>query len=250
MPMLDVYQGRPLANRRRWSDTVLMEPLLVLLPGLDGTRFLFEPMLREWGAETVTVSSPRSLPSDYTTLLPAVLEALPQDRDFILLGWSFSGPLALMAAATQPARLRGVVLCASFVEKPIAWVPKLARFFAWPALFRFTGSLSVAKTVLAGHRSKEINSLIKQAHSAVPSPVMAARVRQVLTVDVRKELLECPVPILYLAAKSDRVVPRRNAARIRRMRPDVEVRTITGPHIALATNPAEAAAEIRRFAQR
>lgn len=229
------------------TDTVPMDPVLVLLPGLDGTRHLFEPFLRAWPGESIVVSYPRQLPSDYPSLLPVVLDALPEDREFILLGWSFSGPLALMAAALRPAGLRGLILCASFVTKPIPWVPKLARHVAWPALFGFTGALSIAKTVLAGHGSKEVNELIKRAHGEVPSAVMAARVRALLAVDVREQLASCPVPAFYLAAKGDRVVPHRNARQIQRIRPDVEVRFIPGPHIALATHPAEAAAEIGRF---
>ncbi|QDV08914.1 Alpha/beta hydrolase family protein [Planctomycetes bacterium Poly30] len=222
-------------------------PTLVLLPGLDGTRFLFEPFLRAWGSEAMVVTYPTTLPSDYDTLLPLVLAALPKGRDFVLLGWSFSGPLALMAAATRPERLKGVVLCASFVEKPLPWVPVFARHFTWPVLFGFTGSLAIAKTALAGYGSKEVNALIGRAHDAVPSAVMAARVREVLTVDVRDELVQCPVPVLYLEAARDRIVPRRNLERIQQMRPDVLVRTIPGPHIALAIHPIEAAEAIRRF---
>lgn len=227
-----------------------MQPLLVLLPGLDGTKHLFEPLLREWEGECLTVGYPATLPSDYATLLPLVLEALPRDREYLLLGWSFSGPLALMAAVREPQGLRGVVLCASFVEKPIVWAPRFARHFAWPALFGFTGALSVAKTVLAGHGSKEVNALIRQAHGAVPAAVMAARVRQILVADAAEELRECPVPVYYLGAANDRVVMRHNFRRIQQLRPDVEAHWIDGPHLAMATNPADAAAGLRLFASR
>ena len=197
--------------------------------------------------EAITVEYPKSVPSDYDTLLPLVLEALPKGREFVLLGWSFSGPLALMAAASQPPGLQGVVLCASFVQKPLGWVPKLARHFTWPFLFSVSGSMAVAKTVLAGFGSPEVNRLIKAAHDAVPAKVMAARVRQVLTADVRSELQACAVPILYLEAASDRIVPKRNLEGILRLRPDVAVRTIPGPHLALALSQEAAATELRAF---
>ena len=224
-----------------------MTPLLVLLPGLDGTPILFEPILDKLGIEALPVSYPQTVPSDYDTLLPVVLAGLPKDRDFVLLGWSFSGPLALMAAATRPPGLRGVVLCASFVQKPLGWVPKFARHLAWPVMFRISGSMAVAKTVLAGFGNPVVNRLIKKAHDAVPPKAMAARVKQVLTVDVRDELKACPVPILYLEAASDRIVPKRNVRSILRVRPDVVVRTIPGPHLALALSPDAAATELRAF---
>ena len=51
-------------------------------------------------------------PNSYQDLLPYVLELLSTQGDYVLLGWSFSGPLALMAACTRPSGLRAVVLCA------------------------------------------------------------------------------------------------------------------------------------------
>jgi pimeloyl-ACP methyl ester carboxylesterase len=76
---------------------------------------------------------------------------------------------------------------------------------------------------------------------------MAARVHATLTVDVRSELADCTVPILYLAATRDFVVPRTNLRRIQRQRADVTTRLIDGPHLALATNPRDSARAIEEF---
>ena len=146
--------------------------------------------------------------------------------------------------------IRDRILCASFVRKPLAFVPRFARHFAKPFLFSVSGSMSVAKTVLAGFGNPEVNRLIKEAHKAVSSRVMASRVRQVLAVDVRPELGACPVPILYLEAASDRIVPARNRREICRIRPDVTVKLIPGPHLALALSPDEGAAELSAFIER
>lgn len=225
-----------------------MEPLLILLSGLDGTECLLGPIVRAWGPDAVAVAYPAELPSDYAARLPLVIQSLPVDRDFILLGWSFSGPLALMAAAAMPARLKGVVLCATFVEKPLPLVPQFARRLTIPALYRLPGSRPLATRILSSTRAKEAHALIELALDAVPTSEVAARVRQVLSVNAADELMSCPVPILDLRALTDRVVPRLNAERIKRMRPDVEIRTTPGPHFAFATQAAEAPAEIHRFA--
>jgi pimeloyl-ACP methyl ester carboxylesterase len=88
---------------------------LMLLPGLDGSGVLFRPLIRQLGLELqpVIVPYPPREVLGYDELLSLVLEALPRSSPFILLGESFSGPLALMAAATLPKGLRGVILCAS-----------------------------------------------------------------------------------------------------------------------------------------
>jgi len=221
----------------------------VLLPGLDGTPTLFEPLIDALAAPSTTVQYPDALPSDYEALLPHVLNALPSDKPFILLGWSFSGPLALMAAATKPPGLLGVVLAASFVEKPLRSVPAFARFLLPSLAFRFSGSLAIAKTALAGAGTPELNALLRRAHSSTSATVMAARVRQVLTCDARVELEACTTSILYLGAEHDRLVPAHNADSIRTKNKRVQVRTIPGPHLALAMHAQEAASVLEEFAQ-
>lgn len=220
---------------------------IVLLPGLDGTTVLFEPLLAELAPEARAVEYPRTLPSDYESLLPLVLESLPRDEDFILIGWSFSGPLALMAAATRPRGLRGVVLCASFVQKPLAWVPSAARYCVRTWMLRFSGGIARSRLMLGRDRTPALEELLARALGDVPPAVLAARLRQVLRVDVREELRSCPVPILYLGADADLVVPQRNARVIQRERPDVRTQFIAGPHLALTCNPGAAASALREF---
>src|SRR5262249_29393772 len=102
---------------------------LVLLPGLDGTSILFRPFIRALppGIEARCVEYASAGPHDYAGLLPTIRAACSGLDDFVILGWSFSGPLALRAAAESPPGLRGVVICASFVSAP--WPP--LRWLRW-----------------------------------------------------------------------------------------------------------------------
>src|SRR4051812_43266913 len=98
-----------------------MTPLtVVLLPGLDGTGTLFGPVLDHLPPDLrpLVVTYPTEEPLGYEQLLAHVLERLPTSAPFVLLGESFSGPLALMASSRSPVGLRGVILCASFVRNP------------------------------------------------------------------------------------------------------------------------------------
>src|SRR5260221_8527089 len=111
---------------------------LILMPGMDGTGELFAPLLRALGSsmESAVVRYPADAPLGYAELLPRVRAELPSSEPFVLLGESFSGPLALMLAAEAPAGLRGVILCASFASNPIHWLPPFAKWFVHPVLFR------------------------------------------------------------------------------------------------------------------
>src|SRR5262250_2287563 len=93
---------------------------LILLPGLDGTEIFFRPLLSSLPSwiDARCVQYDADGPHDYRDLLPLVREACRSCKDFFVLGWSFSGPLALMLAAESPPGLRGVVLCATFISPP------------------------------------------------------------------------------------------------------------------------------------
>ena len=222
---------------------------LVLLPGLDGTGELFRPLLAElpgW-IHPVVVSYPRERQLGYAELLPLAARSLPTDAPFVILGESFSGPLAVMLAAGKPAGLKGVILCASFVKKPFrtlpAWLGVLCIgpvFRLWPALLRLR-SLPIRG---------ELRGLLPLALAAIRSvrpEVVAARVRALMKVDVRAQLQAMPVPLLYLQALRDPLIRKHNAEEITRIRPDARLARIDTRHFLLQLEPKLAAAEIASF---
>ncbi|WP_254671957.1 hypothetical protein [Janthinobacterium sp. MP5059B] len=96
-------------------------PLLVLLPGMDGTARLFhrfDAALRAQAAiDTQAIAYPAA-PLDYAALEAFVRERLPRDRPFVVLAESFSGPLGAALRAEPPPGMRALVLCSSFVRNP------------------------------------------------------------------------------------------------------------------------------------
>jgi len=101
-------------------------PTLILLPGLDGTGILFGQFVEAIGsnADTRVIAYPVDQPLGYAELEAFVREALPRDRPYVVLGESFSGPIAIRLAADPPAGLAGVVLCVTFAKNPyplLAW---------------------------------------------------------------------------------------------------------------------------------
>lgn len=216
---------------------------LALLPGMDGTGILFEPLLRTLPNEIkpVVASYPPEIPMTYEQLLPIVKESLPKHEPFILLGESFSGPLAIMAASEHPSNLRALILCASFIRNPIPWLPKWFRYFTLTPFFYLSRPFILAKALLAGYSSPGIMSLLRKAHAQVSPEVMAARARAILSVDVESALRAVKVPIFFLGGADDKVSPARNLQEIIRARQDVQVFLIPGPHLILQIKPDESA---------
>ena len=219
---------------------------------MDGSDRLFEPLRRVVSpdVETIAIAYPPGGANGYGDLLPLVSAQLPSDRPFHLLGWSFSGPLALLAATRRPPNLRGVILVASFVTRPIPYLPRWATRLATPALFRFYPRVSRAKALLGGYGTAEVRRLLGEAHAAAGPVALAARARATLSVDATAALADCPVPVLYLRSTKDGVIRPRCAEAILAARPSVAIADIEGPHLALVTNPQAAWREIDRFMAR
>jgi pimeloyl-[acyl-carrier protein] methyl ester esterase len=218
------------------------------LPGLDGTEIFFRPLLAAlppW-IKPLVVTYPRSGANDYSDLLEVVQAAVEDSKEFYVLGWSFSGPLAVMLTAKDPTRIRGVILCASFVQPPhpvLTWLPfavispivHLVRWARRTPIFLFNGLTDMFRRDKAATWAR------------VPTNILAARARAIVALDVRDCLRECPCPVLYLAGSRDRVVPSWNAEEVIRELPSTKVVTIDGPHLALYTNPTAAVRAIVGF---
>ena len=223
---------------------------LVLLPGLDGTEIFFRPLLAvlpPW-VRPVVVTYPTSGANDYSDLL-AVVEAAIEDSDseeIYILGWSFSGPLALMFAAKDPTRIRGVILCASFVRPPLpalAWL----RFAIVSPVVYLVRLARRAPVFLANESTNLLWRDMAATWGRVPTRILVARARAIFALDARKHLRECQRPVLYLAGSRDRVVPAWNVKEVARELPSAKVVMIEGPHLALYTNPKAAVRAIVEF---
>lgn len=100
---------------------------------------------------------------------------------------------------------------------------------------------------LTGSNAGELTEQTSTAIRSVQRRVVSSRVEQVFAVDVTREPQECPVPILYLAGKRDRLVGARVTRRLRSARPDLRVVTLDAPHLVLQSQPEEAAAAVVEF---
>jgi pimeloyl-ACP methyl ester carboxylesterase len=230
-----------------------LQPIaIVLLPGLDGTGRLFSPLLTHLPGylRPIVVRYPL-VPQSYAELLPLVSASLPQDEPFIILGESFSGPLAIMAADRRPQGLCGVILDATFVKNPSYLSASVIRPFLLAFLFRLLPSPLTARLLLGRSADPIIAREVASVIDEVPAAVTAMRVREALAVDVTGPLRRLDVPILYLRGRRDHIiVPARNARQIARLGRDVRIREFGTSHMILQTRPGESATAIAEFCAR
>ena len=102
---------------------------IILLPGLDGTGTLFKPLsdVLPSTIESLVISYPPDEKLSYTELTAYVMDRLPTDEAYVLLGESFSGPIAYEIALRQPRNMHAVIFVASFLTPPQRLVLGLSK---------------------------------------------------------------------------------------------------------------------------
>lgn len=178
---------------------------LVLMPGMDGTGWLFKPFKEvlppDISAQVVVYPNQQAL--SYEELLPQIRAQLPKTQDFLLVAESFSGPLAIRLAAENPVKLRGLVLVATFASCPT----KFPTWLLLPILRFLPIPTWAIRHFLFGPRVRQEDvRLFRKILAQVSPQVLARRMCEVLRVDVRPELASVSVPILLLAGGKDKLI--------------------------------------------
>jgi pimeloyl-ACP methyl ester carboxylesterase len=221
---------------------------LVLLPGMDGTGDLLDSFVAAMppGIKVKVLRYPVAEVLDYDGLAVLVRAALPVDEPYVLLGESFSGPIAIALAASRPPQLVGLVLCCTFARNPLPLMNVL-RFGIGllPMAVIPTGLL--ARVLLGRFYTAAWHRALSLALAQVQSSVMRARLRAVLAVDVSGQLVAVAVPTLYLRARQDGVIPRSAGQHLLEIRPDFAVLEFEAPHFLLQVVPDEAARSVSQF---
>ena len=225
------------------------KPRLVLLPGLDGTGLLlrgFRDAL-DPSIGTRVIAYPHYRELDYPALEGIARSKLPRSKPFVLLAESFSGPIAISIAADRPAGLHGLILTCSFARNP---VPELAPLSALVRFLpvRWVPVALLARPTLGRFQTPILRSRLGDALSWVSPRVLRKRLRAVLEADVSALLPRVDVPVLYLRASEDQLVPRTISDELTAI-PSIRFVEIEGPHFLLQARPSAAAAHVHGFLQ-
>jgi pimeloyl-ACP methyl ester carboxylesterase len=216
---------------------------------MDGTGLMFGPFLGVVeGLDAQVLRYPPEL-TTYPDCIAFARTQLPVDRPFLLLGESFSGPVAIALAAEQPKGLLGLVLCCTFARSPhpgLGWAAPLVR--ALPS-FRMSHWL-IRYLLLGTWATKALMALADRLGTVVPAATMKARLLAVVAVDQTPQLGQLQVPVLALCATQDRLVPKASDRWTRAHLPGLETLLIPGPHWLLQARPEATARAIEAFRQR
>lgn len=220
---------------------------IVVLPGLDGTGKLLLDFVSEFEADTsiVVIDYPTDIFMTYEELSLYVKERLPRD-DFVLVGESFSGPLALKLAGERPAGLRGVVLAASFARLDIP-AKSLLSLAAATVSPRMLPMFALSFLLLGRWATSQNVKALRTAIELVEARVLSGRAREALSVDLALQGVEVEYPTLLLEARYDRLIPRSAGETLAQICKRLRVETIDGPHFLLQVARKNCASAVRSF---
>lgn len=189
-------------------------PLLVLVPGLDGTGKLFyrqvRPLARRYRVVTYALREAATMDDLVADLAGVIRSAAPGERATVM-GESFGGTVALSFALTHPELLDRLVILNSFPRFLPQYRLRLAMWvlaaipFPWQAMTAVR-RLTAARLHSRHTHAREIRRFLVLTARTTRSGYLQ-RLRILRDYDVRDRLWEIRAPTLFLASERDHLVP-------------------------------------------
>lgn len=207
----------------------------LLLPGMDGTGFLFEPFVRlapeNYEIEVISLIQKPNI--SYTEQAIKIAKKITSPTTII--AESYSGVIATEILKLAPNNIFKVVFVASFLECPstLAKYGKLAPQWFLNKASNFSPLSS--KLLFGKWKNQELNALFTKAMKSVDAQTMKYRLTQIANLDGVIDKFDCQC--LYLKASHDNLVSGHSVVAFESAFTQLEVRIVEGTHFLLQTNP-------------
>ncbi len=221
---------------------------LLLIPGLDGTGLVFEPLLAHLPTEidAQVVRYPADRVMSFKEHVAFVRKQLPKKKPFVLLAESFSGPIGLQLLADPPDNLIGVIFVATFAHYPSPFLLDAGRILPQGLLLKLFSSTLFSRFFCLGGASADAVKLFRQALKSVKLNVLSHRLQILAELPPPPDTIFSG-PCIYIQPSSDRLVSSRAVAPLQRHLPQLQVEKIHGPHIILLAQAESGARLISDF---
>ena len=217
------------------------------MPGLDGTGKLFEPITpyleNHFSLNVIQYEDQDSLEE----LVELVESQLPSDEPVSLVAESFSSPIAIEVLARNNFKFAASVLSTGFCRPPYDFVSPLVRLVP-DKLFGIEVLSKIALEIFGIEKGTddELGQECMDALSTVSPSTIKRRMEIVGDVNLCNSLSKIEIPILYIRASRDRIIPKGKSDEVVSKLVNAEEVIVEGPHLILQSNPKACADHIIR----
>jgi len=209
---------------------------VVLLPGLHGSTALYDAFVAlapPW-ARCLPVPLPRLGGQDVDSLAGTLEAELRRLEGFVLVGESYSGPIAARVAAVLGKKVALLVLCNPLVEMPVGLPAGLAATAA-----SWTGMPAAAAAAVLAGGDRELGRAALDGVRALPKEILEERLASAFAVTAEELAPFLSAPLLAILGTRDRLV---SPDWTRALLADVPFATVVeldAPHLVVQTKPQE-----------
>jgi len=221
---------------------------IVLLPGLDGTGELFSRFEKALSGahEVKTIVYPFKEGLGYEVLTEYVHDVLPTEQAFVLLGESFSGPIAVTVAAGKVPNLKGLILVNTFLENPRPLLLKFMDFI--PDRLVFEPPKAILQWLLKNAEQGAVDAEeLRSTISSLSPSLVRTRLSSVAKVAVHAQASKVDVPVCILRSERDAAISQRIASQVIQTFKKSTVQKFNTNHFLLQSMPNQAAQVVEEF---
>lgn len=215
---------------------------------MDGTGDCFAPFLDQLDPSIprTVISYDTQRPFDYAELEIQVRSQLPTDEAFVILGESFSGPIAVSIAARPPANLIGAIFVCTFVRSPLPLFKGMQAMVAKLPL-KLAPFFIIQHFILGKYSTPSLKKMLAQAIAKVSNSVFQVRANAALNVDYSDLAGQIQLPCLSIVASEDLLMSKATSEHLALCVKGIEVEKIRAPHFVLQVVPHLAAQHVQNF---
>jgi pimeloyl-ACP methyl ester carboxylesterase len=213
---------------------------MILLPGLDGTGKLFQPLLEKLppDMDILVISYPNNKLLSYNELVDYVLLYLPTNEKFILVAESFSGPIAYRISQQKNENLASIVFIATFLEQPRPTISKFLIKFPLKYIFKFSAPIVILRYIFfSNNTDKRILQTFRKILKSIPVETTIYRIQQISI--LQRALVKVDMNVYYILAKKDKIIPHKVINSFQNIFNKVKIYSLNSEHLVLQSFPME-----------
>ncbi|MDH3817700.1 MAG: alpha/beta hydrolase [Myxococcales bacterium] len=170
-------------------------------------------------------------------------------REFIAVGYSMGGPIAKLCWSRHPARVRGLVLCATAKHFTPQQYPVLTRAILPGAVLgaRIAPKLVLGQIIEGMVRdipSPKIRDYVRKEMSGADPAALAQATRAVIRFSSRNWISNIAVPTAVVVTTRDKIVPTRRQYALAAAIPGAKQFEVDGDHFACADRQSDFVPEL------